>query len=181
MQIQNKKEITLSPTTGTPVIVRRGNIAAWNTVGNKTFNKTEADSGLYYQIGSSLKIESSGKPMRLRASFEFSAGNGSTQQQAFVTIFVGIKRVDVAGDYLVNTFESGQGWVIKVYNNGNIADYKGISSSKTINVVDRNPTVHGETYEYKLVGYMVAYEGSTDSTIVTGSVTIRNFEIEEVQ
>ena len=180
MQIQSKKNLTLSPASGTPVVGRRGSIVALDATANKTFVQADNTAGLYYQIGSSLKIESTGKPIRIRARYSVTTGNGSTQQTAHTTMFIGVKRVDIAGNYIANTFNGPTTVVEKLYNVGNIADYVGIPGHCTIDVVDPNATTLGEIYEYQFVGNFISLRGDVNTAIVTAGVSVYSFEIEEV-
>ena len=177
MQIKNKKEITISPSGGTPVVVRKGNIAKWS--GNQATIVTNLTASNYTQIGSSLKLTSTGRPVRIRAQVTTQIYDGVTQQTGAVQGFVGVKRVDVPGNYMTDSYVYFTDILQKIFNGGNINDYVGSQQPGTLDFTDPNPTVDGQVYEYYLVvncGFFVAVTPST----LKEAVTVLSFELEEV-
>lgn len=182
MQIPSKKDITLSPATGTAVVVRKGNIAKWDA--GASFNLTAATSG-YQQIGSALKLTSTGKPVRIRVDAGSQIGDGVTQQvagaQSFIKVEKYVNGVDIRT--ISKAIRQVTDTLQKLYANGNINDYLGSQQCFSVNIVDEYTTdaVDGDTVEYRIFCFNQYLSASVNTTNLKHSIQVYSFEIEEVQ
>lgn len=179
MQIINKKEITTSPASGTAVEVRKGNIAKWS--GSASVNHTPTSLGPT-QIGSSLKLVSTGKPIRVRADLFSQIGDLTTQQnaaaQSTFTITKAVNGVDVStvGSRQITDI------LVKLYAAGSLSDYVGTKQAISINLVDDSASSHvdGDVVEYKIGVSTGYFSYGVSNATPFHSLGVYSFEIEEV-
>lgn len=181
MQIQNKKDITLSSATGTPTVVRKGNIAKWDSAAN--YQITPATSG-YQQIGQGLKLVSTGRPVRIRLDFGTQIFDGVIQQVAAAQSDIGIDKYinGVLASTVSKSIRSVTNLLVKQYANGNINDYIGTQQAGSINIVDDSSgtPVDGDIVEYRAKCLNQYFTYSVGATNVKHDISILSFEIEEV-